>query len=152
MTPDWTRNFSKFSQPTSLRRIPSHTINDDDEEYDEEEDFDHLADAQELERRAAYRNASYKLMSTADKKQQAEEEEEEEDFGDFESATDGSSQQQQIDVLSNQMESLNVNKTTGSPPPTEQEEGHLVRAVKTKEEEYLKQKHDYIDEEQEGEV
>lgn len=53
------------------------------------------------------------------------------------------------------MESLNVNKSSSLPAKT-QDDGHLVRAVKTKEEEeYLKQKKDYqhdVDEEQEGEV
>lgn len=52
------------------------------------------------------------------------------------------------------MENLNVNdKKTASPPPVQDD--HLVRAIKTKEEEYLKQKKDYQhgdDEEQEGEV
>lgn len=51
------------------------------------------------------------------------------------------------------MESLNVNKSSCLPA---QDDGHLVRAVKTKEEEeYLKQRKDYqhdVDEEQEGEV
>jgi hypothetical protein len=92
---------------------------------------------------------------TENKAQEEDEDQDDEDddFGDFESATDESPQQQKDwDVLSNQMESLNVNKTSSSSPPSE-DEGHLVRAVKTKEEEeFLKQKHDYVDEEQEGEV
>lgn len=55
------------------------------------------------------------------------------------------------------MKSLNVHKpTTSSPPQQTHDDGHLVRAVKTKEEEeYLKQKKDYqhdTDEEQEGEI
>lgn len=147
ITPDWTRNFSKFSQPTSLRRIPSHTANDeDDEDYEDGDDFDHLADAEELERRAALRRATYKLG--ADSKI-PDDEDDEDDFGDFESADDSQSQQQQQwDVLSNHMEALDVKSS-----PTVQDD-HLVRAIKTKEEEYLKQKKDYQheDEEQEGEV
>ena len=139
VTPDWTRNFSKFSQPTSLRRIPSHAVNEEDEEY--EEDFDHLADAEELERRAALRKASYKIMTTE------EEEEEEDDFGDFESAAGSEDpKSNDWDVLSNNMEALNVNKSP-------EDDNNLVRAIKTKEEgEFLKEKKDYIDEEQEGEV
>ncbi|KAG2194213.1 hypothetical protein INT46_009806 [Mucor plumbeus] len=157
ITPDWTRNFSKFSQPTSLRRIPSHTANDDDDEdYDDGDDFDHLADAEELERRAALRRASYKIA--LDKEQQNHkdnnnDDDDDDDFGDFESA-DGEKNNQQWDILSNNMENLDVNdKKAASPPPVQDD--HLVRAIKTKEEEYLKQKKDYQhddDEEQEGEI
>ncbi|KAG1436390.1 hypothetical protein G6F56_013577 [Rhizopus delemar] len=42
MTPGWSRNYSKLSQPNALRRMPSHTA-EETEEYDEdkgaEEDF-----------------------------------------------------------------------------------------------------------------
>ncbi|GAN04154.1 extragenic suppressor of kinetochore protein [Mucor ambiguus] len=164
ITPDWTRNFSKFSQPTSLRRIPSHTANDDDEEdYDDGDDFDHLADAEELERRAALRRASYKVaLEQEDSKDNSvtasQGNDDDDDFGDFESA-DGDKNNQQWDMLSNNMENLNVNDkkaatSTSSPPPPPLQDDHLVRAIKTKEEEFLKQKKDYQheDEEQEGEI
>ncbi|KAL9556671.1 hypothetical protein MBANPS3_001757 [Mucor bainieri] len=167
ITPDWTRNFSKFSQPTSLRRIPSHTANDDDEEdYDDGDDFDHLADAEELERRAALRRASYKVALEQESHKdnnvaESQDNDEDDDFGDFESA-DGDKNNQQWDVLSNSMENLDVNdkkaatSPTSSPPPQQPplQDDHLVRAIKTKEEEFLKQKKDYQheDEEQEGEV
>ncbi|KAI8378892.1 SIT4 phosphatase-associated protein-domain-containing protein [Choanephora cucurbitarum] len=125
VTPDWTRNFSKFSESASLRRIPSHTEEEEEEEYD---DFDHLADAEELERRAALRR--YK------------EQEEEDDFGDFESAADHA---EQLDALPSQMENLDVNKKT----PAQD----VVRAVKTKEEDeqYVKQ-YQHDTDEQEGEI
>ncbi|KAI8888069.1 SAPS-domain-containing protein [Backusella circina FSU 941] len=141
VTPDWTRNFSKFSQPAPLLRIPSHTA--DDEEYDDE--FDHLADAQELERRAAFRNASYKI---ANKEGDDEEEEEDDDFGDFESADESN-----METVTNNMENVQISKPV-SPPQQATDDNHLVRAVKTKEEEaYLKQKKDYLhDEEQHGEI
>lgn len=161
ITPDWTRNFSKFSQPTSLRRIPSHTANDDDEEdYDDGDDFDHLADAEELERRAALRRASYKIALEQENHKNntaaaSQGNDDDDDFGDFESA-DGDKSSQQWDMLSNNMETLDVNDKKAaspqSPPPLQDD--HLVRAIKTKEEEFLKQKKDYQheDEEQEGEV
>ncbi|KAL9546799.1 hypothetical protein PS6_007472 [Mucor atramentarius] len=158
ITPDWTRNFSKFSQPTSLRRIPSHTANDDDDEdYDDGDDFDHLADAEELERRAALRRASYKVALEQEKHDNAasQDNDDDDDFGDFESA-DGDKSNQQWDMLSNNMENLDVNDkkaaASSSPPPLQDD--HLVRAIKTKEEEFLNQKKDYQheDEEQEGEV
>ncbi|KAG0976815.1 hypothetical protein G6F29_010531 [Rhizopus arrhizus] len=114
------RNYSKFSQPNVLCRIPSHS----NEEY--EEDFDHLADAQELERRAAFRRK--------------QEEIEEEDFGDFESANDNNNES-----ITKQMETLDVNNKN---------EDHLVRAVKTKEEEEKEQhlKNEAQFDEQEGEI
>ncbi|CAO3699522.1 unnamed protein product [Rhizopus microsporus] len=130
ITHDWTRNYSKLSQPNVLRRIPSHTVNDR-EEYDE--DFDHLADAEELERRAAFRR---------DKGN----EEDDDDFGDFESANN----EQSFETITNHMETLDMNKT--------QNDEHLVRAVKTKEEEeeqHLKQKQQdlhFVADEQEGEI
>lgn len=130
ITHDWTRNYSKLSQPNVLRRIPSHTVNDR-EEYDE--DFDHLADAEELERRAAFRR---------DKGN----EEEEDDFGDFESANN----EQSFETITNHMETLDMNKTKN--------DEHLVRAIKTKEEEeeqHLKQKQrdlHFVADEQEGEI
>lgn len=139
VTPDWTRNFSKFAQPTtttSLRRIPSHAATDEDD-YDGEE-FDHLADPEELERRAAFRRAPYKLSESK------KESDDDDEFGDFESAVDEGQ-----DNLT--MESLNLNKSS-SLSTTKQDEENLVRAVKTREEEYLKQKDYQHDEEQEGEV
>lgn len=155
VTPDWTRTFSKFSQPTSLRRIPSHTVDDDDEDY---EDFDHLADPEELERRAAFRRASYKVMTEGTKNNDEEQDEEEEeedddDFGDFESATGGGADKEE-ESLTNGMNALNVNNKSSPPMSPPQDDHNLVRAIKTKEEEeYLKQKKDYQhDEEQEGEV
>ncbi|KAI9274220.1 SIT4 phosphatase-associated protein-domain-containing protein [Sporodiniella umbellata] len=119
ITPDWTRNFTQLSQPNVLRRIPSHVVNET-EEYDEE--FDHLADVQEVERRAAFGQR-----------------EEEEYFGDFESANETTHE------ITKQMETLDVNRN----------EDHLVRAVKTREEEeHIKQKKDFQCgvEEQEGEI
>lgn len=118
-------------------------MDDEDEDY---EDFDHLADSEELERRAAFRRASFKVMTEGTKN----DEEDDDDFGDFESATGGDKDEE----LSSSMGALNVNKSSPpiSPP---QDDSHLVRAIKTKEEEeYLKQKKDYqhADEEQEGEV
>ncbi|KAI8369972.1 SIT4 phosphatase-associated protein-domain-containing protein [Blakeslea trispora] len=136
ITPDWTRNFSKFSESASLRRIPSHN----EEDYDDGDDFDHLADAEEIERRAALRRAGYKME---------DDEEEEDDFGDFESAADHA---EQLDTLPSQMENLDVNKKQSAPSIVQDD--HLVRAVKTKEEEYLKQKKEYQHDadEQEGEI
>ncbi|KAI7868220.1 SIT4 phosphatase-associated protein-domain-containing protein [Mucor mucedo] len=166
VTPDWTRNFSKFAQPTTtLRRIPSHTMNNEDEEDYDGEEFDHLADPEELERRAAFRRAPYKVVGSDHNKKESDDDGDDDEFGDFESATDDGGHSQQ-DVLSSPMESLNVNKSSSLSPTTAtaataattttQDDGHLVRAVKTKEEEeYLKQKKDYqhdVDEEQEGEV
>ncbi|GAA5816624.1 hypothetical protein MFLAVUS_010154 [Mucor flavus] len=150
VTPDWTRNFSKFTQPSSLRRIPSHSANDDDDEDYDGEDYDHLADAEELERRANLRG--YKVENS----KKDIDHDEDDDFGDFESANE-EQKQQDWDVLSSDMKSLNVNKPSASSPPQQtHDDGHLVRAVKTKEEEeYLKQKKDYqhdTDEEQEGEI
>jgi hypothetical protein len=96
-----------------------------------------------LERRAALRRATYKL-ATESKEEGEEEDDDDDEFGDFESAEDSP---QKWDVLSNSMEALDVKS-----PPAVQDD-HLVRAIKTKEEEYLKQKKDYQhDEEQEGEV
>lgn len=115
-----------------------------------------MADAEELERRAALRRASYKVgldNEQQNHKDNNNDDDDDDDFGDFESA-DGEKNNQQWDILSNNMENLNVNdKKTASPPPVQDD--HLVRAIKTKEEEYLKQKKDYQhgdDEEQEGEV
>ncbi|KAI8064312.1 SIT4 phosphatase-associated protein-domain-containing protein [Gilbertella persicaria] len=147
ITPDWTRNFSKFSQPTSLRRTSSHTANnndEDDDEYDDGDDFDHLADAEELERRAALRRAGYKVTEEG-------EQEEDDEFGDFESAADNESEQKQWE-LSSQMENLDVNKKPTTLAVVQDE--YLVRAIKTKEEEYLKQKKEYQHDadEQEGEI
>ncbi|KAI9472134.1 MAG: SIT4 phosphatase-associated protein-domain-containing protein [Benjaminiella poitrasii] len=159
-TPDWTRNFSKFSQPSSLRRIPSH--NNEQPKDEDDDDFDHLADAEELERRASLR---YKIATTNDdgqattitkqpnhekEEQEEKEEEEEDDFGDFESATEddfNSQQQQQWNLLTENLEQLDINNK--SPPPTTTT-NDVVRAIKTKEEDGLKEyQHD---EEQEGEI
>ncbi|CEP10194.1 hypothetical protein [Parasitella parasitica] len=139
--------YSRFLQPT-LHRIASHTANDDDDEdYGDGDDFDHLADAEELKRRAALREASYKIEPIIYNKIDNDDEEED-DFGDFESA-DGEKNGQQWDIT-NSMKKLDVSDTSSSPPI---QDDHLVRAIKTKEEEYLKQKEDYQhDEEQEGEV
>lgn len=131
-------------------------MDDDDEDY---EDFDHLADPEELERRAAFRRASYKVMTEGtknngeDNEDEEEEEEDDDDFGDFESATGNIDKEEEL--LTNGMNALNVNNKSSPPmssPP--QDDSNLVRAIKTKEEEeYLKQKKDYQhDEEQEGEV
>lgn len=92
-------------------------------------------------------------------------EDEDDDFGDFESANEEQQQHEQqqqqqqqpkqdCNVLANDMKSLNVNKPSTSSPPQTHDDVHLVRAIKTKEEEeYLKQKRDYQhDEEQEGEI
>lgn len=104
-----------------------------------------MADAQELERRAAFRNASYKI---ANKEGGDEEEEDDDDFGNFESANESN-----MDTVSNNMENVHISQPV-SPPQQVTDDNHLVRAVKTKEEEaYLKQKKDYLqDEEQHGEI
>ena len=121
-------------------KIKNIMVISDEDDYEDDDDFDHLADPEELERRAALRRGQYTLSLSSEGavKKEEEEEEEEEDFGDFESADD---QSQTWDMLSNNMETMKVNND-------------IVRAIKTKEEEeHLKQKKDYQhEEEQEGEV
>ncbi|KAI7900933.1 SIT4 phosphatase-associated protein-domain-containing protein [Cokeromyces recurvatus] len=141
-TPDWTRNFSKFSQPTSLRRIPSHNnehpkdIDDDNNAVDvndDDDDFDHLADAEELERRTSLR---YRIASS----NKIQNDDDDDDFGEFESATEDNNSQQ-WNLLTENLEQLDINPLT---------DDDVVRAIKTKEENGLKEyQHD---EEQEGEV
>lgn len=124
-------------------------MNDGDEDYEDGEDFDHLADSEELERRAAFRRASYKVMTENNKDK---EEDIDDDFGDFESATGETNSKQDWDTLPNTLDTLTINNKSPASPP--QDDSHLVRAIKTKEEEFSKQKKDYQhdEEEQEGEV
>ncbi|KAI8991637.1 SIT4 phosphatase-associated protein-domain-containing protein [Mycotypha africana] len=132
ITPDWTRNFNKYTPPNTLRRIVSYNIDrqadlEDEEDYDDE--FDHLADAEELERRAALRNATYKIASSLNNE--------------------------------GEKENIYEDDTTTTTTQNEAKpvvEDHFVRAVKTKEERinqpYPSQSKQSLDEEseQEGEV
>ncbi|KAG0178248.1 hypothetical protein DFQ28_002532 [Apophysomyces sp. BC1034] len=139
---DWTRGFSQFPHANAPRRTQSHTREDDNDgnRYDDNDEYDHLADAAELERRAAFQRGSN------------EEIEEEEQFGEFTSSND--SAQWAVTAKFESLEITSDNNTNDRQKVLS--EDNYVRAVKTKEEEQKgKVVQDYYlddDEEQHGEV
>lgn len=140
---DWTRGFSQYSQANVLRRTQSHPRDDDHDEnrYGDGDEYDHLADTVELERRAAFQKGGN------------DEEEEDEQFGEFITSNENVQWS-----LSSKLENLDITTENSSSASRKVlPEDSYVRAVKTKEEENQKGKavQDYYlddDEEQHGEV
>ncbi|KAF7725566.1 hypothetical protein EC973_009521 [Apophysomyces ossiformis] len=138
---DWTRGFSQFPHANTLRRTQSHTRENENGEdtYDDNDEYDHVADATEMERRAAFQGGNNK------------EDSEDEQFGEFTSSSD--SAQWAITSSFDNLEITSDNNTKERQP--ELSEDNYVRAVKTKEEDQkgkADQNYYLEDEEQHGEV
>ncbi|KAL0093205.1 SIT4 phosphatase-associated protein-domain-containing protein [Phycomyces blakesleeanus] len=166
---DWTRGFQQFPHTNTLHRTQSHhpgdNYEDEDEDVDDDE-YDHLADTTERQRRANIRRGITVLATAEVKKQQQQQKEQQlklqqqkeaeqqdnEDFGDFVSGSEVDLNKTMVSGLKDIDLSQVVQSPLPPPLPTWNDQ-HYVRAVKTKEEERGKIKDFCLDdEEQEGEI
>ncbi|KAI7872846.1 hypothetical protein BDF14DRAFT_35927 [Spinellus fusiger] len=130
---DWKRGFQHFPHSNVLQRTQSHAL-DEQNEHDEEDgdEYDHLADVVELQRRESFKNGATLMTSNTPKKAQNEE--------------DGELLNEEVNKQEDSLHHLVITKTSNlelsnvSRSPTFSDvsahwnEQNYVRAIKTKEE------------------
>ncbi|KAI9027204.1 SIT4 phosphatase-associated protein-domain-containing protein [Phycomyces nitens] len=142
---DWTRGFQQFPHTNTLHRTQSHHPEDSYEDDVDDDEYDHLADTTERQRRANIRRGISVLATAEVKKQQQQQQKKDEEFGDFMSASSENELHKTVSGLKD------IDLTEVSQPTWNDQ--NYVRAVKTKEEERGKVKDFCLeDEEQEGEI